>query len=200
MGVAVKVNQTRDMSTVKDRQKQVNIKLPISLLFSLRLLASARHTNLTGISLTTMREYATRLRIIEDRIRYGYEHTLYEQLAKVYLHARPYPYSQYILKDMARVKTKIGRFSFYAPAELIEQVKGVATSLFTFNDYMVQILAERMSRELEEDPTLLLRTSEQVSRQKIFEKYEFYKNRKYRTRDHFVKEIEGAVWGGSTNN
>src|SRR5215467_8883878 len=88
-------------STARTR-KRLRIKdIPHPLLFSLCLLSKVR-MNMTDIVLTTMREYAYGLRVVEeneDKRRYGHEHSLLDVLAKFYWFLYPYELPQYILKD-----------------------------------------------------------------------------------------------------
>jgi len=122
----------------------------------------------------------------ENEKRNGHERTLCEQLDKFYLHLNPYPFPQYTLKDKTKIRTserRMGIFSLWVPAPLLDEIKRVASSqCFKFDDFMVKILAERIGRELYEDPTLLLRISQVTSQSRLIEKWKY---RRYRTRDYF---------------
>jgi hypothetical protein len=169
-------------------RKMLNINLPVSVRFSLKLLSNARHLNMTTLVLSTIREYTIGLRVLDSgRKGKGHEHTIAEQLDKVYLHLWPYSFPKYILKDGNKIRTKMRKICVYVPTPLLDEAKHAASSqCLVFNDFLVQILADRMERELDEDPTLLLCTADEINRCR---KIERSMCRGYRTRDHF--EFDG---------
>jgi hypothetical protein len=129
--------------------KQIRIGMPRSLLKSLKILAKSKRIGVTKILLDVIREHA-----------YAYRYGL-EQQQQQQQHTQPpqsfnnqyYPLD--ILPSEDTDKTKF--FHLRLPGDLFI-IRHLARTVYqmTLNDFVIQILADRMAKELMNDPTLFL--------------------------------------------
>jgi hypothetical protein len=122
--------------------KQIRIGMPRSLLKSLKILAKSKRIGVTEILLDVFREHVY-------AYRYGLGQHQPQQFNNQY-----YPVD--ILPSEDTDKTKF--FHLRLPGDLFI-MRHLARTIYqiTLNDFVIQILADRMAKELMNDPTLFLR-------------------------------------------
>ena len=120
-------------------RKQTRIALPSSLLSGLRLLGKSKHVGITEIVLDVFREHV-----------YAYRYGQQQQ--------QPFNDQYYPAYLPSEDTDKRKSFHLMLPGDL-SIIRHLARVIYqmTLNDFVIQILADRMAKELMDDPTLFLR-------------------------------------------
>ena len=143
-----------DLIYQNPRQKEKNIRLemPISLLYSLRVIGRG---SVNRLILEILREYCT----APDSKMVG--RTTIEILDKLYY--MWYPYPPKIFREEI-ITSKIGRFALMCPVHIYELTqKSALENLMSVKEFIVQVLINHLGWILEEDPFLFEKLQEALN-------------------------------------
>ncbi|MGC2575932.1 MAG: hypothetical protein WA364_30890 [Candidatus Nitrosopolaris sp.] len=134
----------------KQKEKCLRLKMPVSLLYSLRVIGRGSVTRLILEILQGQTPQTSGSKMVGR--------TTIEILDKLYYMWYPYPLKRW---NGEIIKSKIGRFSLICPAHIYKLVQDSAlVHLMPLKEFMVKILTNNVGKILEEDPFLFVKFQE----------------------------------------